>query len=101
MGKKSKRDKPPKIKNSIVTLKTFEERQTEIKELKDKIENLGLSDNFEGIDKFYQLLDQFVNEGLDLSGKIEIPGVQRAIVYELYGQSQKFNQVNLKYVSDI
>lgn len=101
MGKKSKRDKPTKIKNLTVTLKTFEERQIEIKELKDKIENLGLNDNFEGIDKFYQLLDQFVNEGLDLSGKIEIPGVQRIIVYELYVQSQKSNQVNLKYVSEV
>ena len=97
MGKKSKKDKNKDNITKIIDFKTQNERLLEVEQLKVQIENLGLSDNFEGIDIFYQKLDTYVVNGIPQSGQIKLPGLKRIIEFSLTNQKHKKNSVNLKY----
>ena len=65
MGKKSRR-----IRNKQITYRTLEERTNEINTLKPKIESLGLSSSFNGIDELYLIMDKFIKDGQSVSGTI-------------------------------
>ena len=96
MGKKSRRDR---VKEVVERSK--EERLNEINEIKVKIDNLGLNNNFDGINTFLAIMDQFVDDGLSQSGKIEIPGTKRILEYGLFNDKKKKIVVNLKYDENI
>ena len=74
MGKKNRRRERKKKE-----LKTEEERKREIDAIKDKLINLGLLEQMDGIDKFYREADKFIQSGDSWSGKIKIHGAKRIL----------------------
>lgn len=102
MGKKSKKDKDNTNKiNKINELKDSSDRLIEVSDLKNKIENLGLSENFEGMELFYSILDQYKLDGLNRSGQIKLPGLKRIIEYNLLNKKNQKILVNLKFCEDV
>ncbi len=74
MGKKNRR----KIKKTK-EFKTKIERKREIDTIKNKLSQFGLSEEFEGINTFYQEAEKFIDMGEAWSGKIPIKGTQRIL----------------------
>lgn len=63
--------------------KTKEDRLKETNVMKEKLEELGLSDSFEPIKELYQVIDLFVEDGIPTSGKIRLKEFKRDICYIL------------------
>jgi len=55
------------------TLKTPEERATFVKDIKEKFYNLGCFPQYDAIDKFFSILDNYEKDGASASGKISFP----------------------------
>lgn len=95
MTKKNKKNKKNKKSESI--LKTKSERLSEVIVIIKKIQGLGLSDKFQGILEFKELLKQYVNDGEFRKGKIKVIGTKRIIEYLLPTRQGKSIIVNMKY----
>ena len=74
MGKKSRR-REKKAKE----LKSEMERKEEMNTIKEKLTSLGLSEEMEGIDEFYERALEFERTGESWSGKIKITGQNRIL----------------------
>ena len=92
MGKKNK--KKTKIKKE----KTIEEKKEFVELVKDKMQNLNLNENNEGIIKFYKILDDYVKFGYNASGCILITSLGRNIHYVLSNKKHIENTTFLKKV---
>lgn len=75
MGKKNRKSKKE------VVLKTIEQRNKEIQEIKDKLNILGLSEDLSRITNIFEIMDNFIETGESVSGKILIPEYKRKIEY--------------------
>jgi hypothetical protein len=66
-------------------LKPVVVRQEFAKQMKDKIENLGIPSSYPGIQEFYKVLDDYCIPNLmgGFSGKIKIPEINKIIEYTL------------------
>lgn len=91
MGKKSRNQKKEK------QFKTREMRKEEIYIVKKKIEELGLSEQMEGIKEFYKLFEEFKETGESRDGKIKLIGFKRILNYILTNTVGKKCLVNLSY----
>ena len=94
MGKKHRVKKEKK-------LKTLEMRQQEIKEIKSKLTELGLSEEFSGIKEFYMILETYINEGVSWSGSIKLSGLKRILEARLPMREHIKCSVNLKYDENV
>lgn len=90
-SKKKKGKKPPKPQ------KTHEDRQKEVSEMKEKIEGLGLSDSYPSVKEFYQVIEQFVEDGIANSGKIRLREHKRDICYILTNRLGRESSLALLY----
>ena len=81
--------------------KTFEERNNEIKIIKNKLSELGLSEEFEPIKEFYNECDRYINLGHSWSGKIKLHGLKRILEVKLTTSKHLQCDVMLKYDKDI
>jgi len=86
---KKKEQKPPKPE------KTKEERESEVKSMKNKIEELGLSTELPGIAELYQALNDFLENGISHSGKTKIPEYNREVHYILTKSKNKQSTLSL------
>ena len=92
--KKYKKDKSDKFKSK-------EEKIIEINVAKDKLQNLGLSTEIEGIRQFYQICDDYINKDFPWSGEIKLNGTKRILQSIL--PNKKINKIslNLKYDENV
>tara|TARA_Y100000590_G_C15578424_1_gene961377 strand:- start:587 stop:877 length:291 start_codon:yes stop_codon:yes gene_type:complete len=84
MGKKNRR-KGKKMKEK----KTLEERKLEMDGIKEKLTNLGLVEEMEGIKEFYERVKDFEKTGDGWSGKIKVPGTKRILDIRLTSNKLK------------
>ena len=91
--KKKNRKINENIKN-IKNMKTLEDRIEFVKIIKNKIESLGLSNNFESISKFYNILEIYEKKGQSFSGKIKLLEVGKTLQYVL--SNRKIIQNNVE-----
>ena len=77
MGKTSRR---VRVSNDRVTkVKTVEERNREVCELRRQIEELGLGEGNPDVVKFFDVLTSFAETGIAWTGKIPLHGHKRII----------------------
>ena len=60
-------------------MKTKEERVVEVIRIKKKLQELGLSNAFEGIALFHTHCAKYVNDNIPWSGKIKLLGLKRIL----------------------
>ena len=92
MGKKNRR-KEKKVKE----IKTVEERKMEMDSIKEKLTNLGLVEEMEGIKEFYERAKEFETKGEGWSGKIKAPGTKRILDIRLTSNKLKECAMALLY----
>ena len=83
MGKKTKAEKEAKLAKKIASLKTEEDRIEEMRKVFDEFSNLGLSDQFEEIDKFQKMMLDYIDNGTSYMGVIKLPWMKRNLVYRM------------------
>ena len=96
MKKKQKKQKKQKV-----SIKTLEERQNEIKTIKNKLSSLGLSEEFESIKLFYEECEKYVENGYGWSGKIKLNGLKRVLEYRLTTRKNLECSITLKYDGNV
>ena len=69
--------------------RTKEERVAELMPAIIKIRELGISEEFEGIAKFMEIVREFINNGTSSSGIIKVPEIGRDVAY-LFNNKKKF-----------
>ncbi len=74
-----KKNKKNKIKNEWNNV----DKSIEIKKIKENIYNLGLNENFEEINYFFKILEEYNNNNLSFSGNIKIPSIKKNLNYQL------------------
>ena len=96
----------PKKKNkkknkSEPILKNKSERLKEVITVIKKIQSLGLTDEYEGISQFKEILKKYVNDGEFRKGKIKVNGTNRVIEYLLPTRQGIDIKVNMKYDANV
>jgi hypothetical protein len=79
-------------------LKTQTERLKEMIELYKQLENVGITNQFEEMKKFYEDANTFVKEGTPITGAIPLASLQRVFYYELFAKHPKPSQGVLKAI---
>ena len=92
MGKKGKRNG-----TKFIELKTREDRFAEVLDVFGNFKEVGLSKNIEGVNTFFAICKEYVNDGQPRHGKIRITGEKRIINYILPTKKNNIISVNLKY----
>ena len=77
------------------------ERRREVDELRQKFARLGLTDEIDGVRRFFDLAEAFVEEGVGASGKIKLAGMKRVIEYVLSVRSGRESTAKLTYVEHV
>ena len=77
--------------------KTKEDRVNEVNEIKDKLQNLGLSHKIEGIEQFYKYCDDYIEKDIPWSGKIKLTGTKRILEAILPRRKLTKLAISLKY----
>jgi hypothetical protein len=76
--------------------KQLEVRQAEIQTMKDKLAELGLSTEHEGVAEFFKFLDDF-EKGFGGSGSIKLTGLKRRIEFILSMKPHIQSSLALRY----
>lgn len=95
MGKKSKK------KKKEIQLKTESERKDEVLNIINKLNSLGLSSEYPGVNDFYKICKDYIKTGNGGNGKIKLLGLKRVLEYILATRSGVECSVNLKYNPDV
>ena len=77
-------------------IKELDQRISEIVEMKTKLLDLDLSEEFDGIKQFYHILDEF-ERGINSSGSIKLIGLNRILEYKLSMKHYIKSTLVLKY----
>ena len=93
MGKKSRKPKIEHIKKK----KNMSDRIKAVDVAKEKLSSIGLSGEIEGVAKFYEVCEDYINSGENRSGKIELTGFKRILEYILPTSYHADVSVLLKY----
>ena len=97
MGKKSRKDKVVKVKK----MKDEPARIKAVNNAKSKIESLGLSPEIEGIKKFYDICNVYIETGEHYSGKIKLEGFKRVLEFILPQTYQTDIGIVLKFDKNV
>ena len=97
MGKKGKRHGGKKT----IELKDRDDRCAEVLDIFDKFREVGLEKKIKGVDEFFSLCKDYVNDGVGRQGKIKIPGEKRIIEYILPTRKNTLCSINLKYDKNV
>tara|TARA_Y100001970_G_C13794926_1_gene632091 strand:- start:25 stop:303 length:279 start_codon:yes stop_codon:yes gene_type:complete len=82
MGKKSRKEKKD------IVYKSKDERDNDIQEIKNKLNILGLTEDLARITNIFEIMDNFIETGESVSGKIMLPEYKRKIDY-IFNSKQK------------
>lgn len=66
-----------KLEKKQKNQRTEDERLSELEPALNKILELGLSEQFEGVAKFYSMVEDFIENGNPFTGTIKVPEIQR------------------------
>ena len=88
-------------KDKKVNLKSKSERLSEVLEIFKKIQGLGFTDDYNGIEDFKNTLKDYVNDGEARQGKVKIIGTKRIIEYILPSTEGRQISVNLKFDNNV
>ena len=89
MSKKNRKNKKE------VVLKNYDERKKDIQEIKDKLNILGLVEDLSRITNIFEIMDNFIETGESVSGKILIPEYKRKIEYVFNSKENIKSKLNL------
>ena len=78
MGKKQRNKEK---KDNKLLEKTIEQRTEEINVIRDKISLLGLTADLSKITNIFELMDEYINKNIPMSGTINLEGYNKKIVY--------------------
>jgi hypothetical protein len=81
--------------------KSLEQRLVEVQSIYRQLNDLGLSNEHEGVATFKKIANDFVKDGTSASGSIPLRGLKRKIVYILTMRPQIVSSVTLKYDKDV
>lgn len=87
-----------KVKKEVI-YKSFEDREKEINEIKDKLKILGLVENLSRITNIFEIMDTFVETGESVSGKILLNEYKKRIDYVFNGKKNIKCTLNILNVS--
>lgn len=90
-----------KQKKKLENIRTEEERKEQTDKIKTEFEKVGIPNSFPEVIKFYNILDEFVNNGMTKQGKIPIEGVGKIIVYQLTNNKKYQISAMLKHDDNI
>ncbi len=90
-----------KQKKKLENQKTAEERKREVDTVKEKFQELGLSTEIEGVNKFYKMMDEFTETGDGSQGTIPLFGLRREICYLLTNSKKHEVGAMLKYNKEL
>lgn len=76
--------------------KNLAQRLKEVRHLYQQLEALGLHEEVEQIAEFRKIADEFVRNGVPLSGEIPIPFARRVLVYELTSSAKHSCSILMK-----
>ena len=93
MGKKSRRNK----KKTEIIQYTEEERLEQVEQLKAKIVMLGFGTYENEMNKLYKIMDDFIRDGTEYNGKINLPGSERTMVIKFLNNKKHQVSIVLKY----
>ena len=79
MGKKQRKKYKDKEKNKEE--KTLEQRIAEIDVLRDKLKLLGLTEDLAQITNIFDIMDEYIEKNISMSGTIKIEGYNKKIEY--------------------
>ena len=79
MGKKQRKKDKDKEKNKEE--KTLEQRIAEIDVLRDKLKLLGLTEDLAQITNIFDIMDEYIEKNISMSGTIKIEGYNKKIEY--------------------
>jgi hypothetical protein len=96
MGKTSKRVRISNAPN-VTRVKTVEERNREVCELRRQMESLGLGNGNQDVVKFFDILTSFSETGIAWTGKIPLHGHKRIIEVIVATPSHIPSRVTLAY----
>ena len=85
--------KKDKLKTKEDKMKTKEQKIFEINEAKEKLQNLGLSTELEGISEFYNICEDYIEKNYNWSGEIKLNGTKRILQGIL--PNKKINKVSI------
>ena len=74
----NKKNKIKKIKELSI-VRTKDERKSEVKQIIEKLCELQLSNNYEPIQKLYNIMQQYINEGERIIVNIPFPEINKKI----------------------
>lgn len=74
----NKKNKIKKIKELSI-VRTKDERKSEVKQIIEKLCELQLSNNYEPIQKLYNIMHQYINEGERIIVNIPFPEINKKI----------------------
>ena len=97
MTKKKKSKKTKSLEKTDDKLKSREERFQEVMKIREKLTNLGLSSEIDGIQEFYDQCKEYVNQGYSWTGKIKLLGTKRILQGNLTVRKNVECSINLKY----
>lgn len=90
-----------KQKKKLENIRTEEERKEQIGKIKTEFEKVGIPNSFPEVIRFYNILDEFVKNGMAKQGKIPIEGVGKIIVYQLTNNKKYQIGAMLKHDDDV
>lgn len=93
MGKKNRRKK----KKTEIVPYTEQERVDHVEQLKAKIVMLGFGTYEKEMNQLYKIMDDFVKNGIDFNGKINLPGSERTMVIKFLNNKKHQVSIVLKY----
>ena len=79
MGKKHKKDKKEKKEKKMPQYRTREQRQEEVKNVMQQLNDFNLNMTYEPIQKLMKLFKQYIDEDRDIKVSIPFPEINRTI----------------------
>jgi len=80
-------------------IKTINERITEITEIYQKLNSLGINETTcKNIKKFKEIANLFVKNAINQSGQIKLPEINKRLIYILSNKTHITSSVLLKHV---
>ena len=81
--------------------KNKQERALEILEIKKKLLSLGLNNEIEGVEELFNIMKDYVIDGVPSSGKIKLSGTDRTAEYIFPQRKQNKCMCNLTFTKGV
>jgi DNA invertase Pin-like site-specific DNA recombinase len=80
-------------------MKNLEKRKSDLENIYNKMEELGLTNEFENVKKFKEIFEDYILTGQSYSGKLKIKEINYMIIYKLTTKDNIENEVIIRKIS--